>query len=280
MRSKLRTSRFMVSGFLLVGLLGGAALAGTPALAARSHASSSEDGGNDQQLKSEVQKELHGKKFKNVTVRVSHGIVMLSGQVDLYAYKLEALKKAGKARGANHVRDNIAVGGPTIPDNILGQKLNDKIQVDRIGFGQAFDAVSVAVQNGVVTLGGHAKGPVTEQSAVALAQYMPGVKGVVNKIQIDPVSPYDDGIRLAAFRAIYGYAPLQEYAIVPSRPIRISVQNGNLTLYGVVNNQMDKQLVYLQAMQLPNVFHVTNNLIVANQPNEKKKNRVSSSSQQ
>jgi osmotically-inducible protein OsmY len=279
MRSKSAASRLAVSGVLLAVLTGGAAFAARLAPLAPSMASSS-DSAQDRQLKNEVRKQLHGKNFKDITIRVSHGLVTLSGQVNLYAYKVQAVAKALKARGVDHVRDNIAVGGPTIPDNVLGQKLNDKIQVDRIGFGQAFDAISVAVQNGVVTLGGHAKGPVTEQSAVALAQYMPGVKGVVNKIQIDPVSPYDDEIRLAAFRAIYGYPPLQQYAIVPSRPIRISVQNGNLTLYGVVDNQMDKELVYMRVMQLPNIFHVTNDLIVANQPNEKKSNKVSSSSQQ
>lgn len=267
---------FLRSGLVTTVLVGGISLAGIPAVLVPSplYAADSSHSAEDAQLKSAVQKELRGKNFKDVTVHVSQGVVTLSGQVPLYAYKADALKKASKAKGAGHVRDNIAVGGPTIPDNILGQKLNDKIQVDRIGFGQAFDAITVAVQNGIVTLGGHAKGPVTEQSAVSLAQYMPGVKGVINKIQIDPVSPYDDGIRLAAFRAIYGYPPLRIYAIVPSRPIRISVQNGNLTLYGVVNNEMDKQLVYTRAMQIPNVFHVTNDLIVANQPNEKKKNQV------
>lgn len=276
MRSQTVAFRFVISGFVIALFFGGAALSGMPALAAPSPlpAASNESSGQDAQLKSEVQKELRGKNFKGVTVHVSQGVVTLSGQVNLYAYKVDALKKARKVKGADHVRDNIAVGGPTIPDNVLGQKLNDKIQVDRIGFGQVFDAVSVAVQNGIVTLGGHAKGPVTEQSAVSLTEYTPGVKGVINHIQIDPVSPMDDGIRLAAFRTIYGYAPLRIYAIVPSRPIRISVQNGNLTLYGVVNNEMDKQLVYMRAMQIPNVFHVTNNLMVANQPNEKKKNQV------
>jgi osmotically-inducible protein OsmY len=276
MHNKIGTSRFAKAAFVMAGMFGMAAIVGTQAFAAPPpiSAASGEHSDSDARLKADVQKELRGKNYKNVTVRVSQGVVTLSGEVNLYAYKVDALKKAGKVRGAGHVRDNIAVGGPTVPDNVLGQKLNDKIQVDRIGFGQAFDAISVAVQNGIVTLGGHAKGPVTEQSAVSLAEYTPGVKGLINKIEIDPVSPMDDGIRLAAFRAIYGYAPLRIYAIVPSRPIRISVQNGNLTLYGTVNNQMDKQLVYQQAMQIPNVFHVTNNLVVANQPNEKKKNQV------
>lgn len=258
-------------GFALV--LAGTMLVGAPTIlpsAGHLYAAAS---GQDAQLQRDVQDRLRGKNFKGVTVRARRGTVTLSGQVNLYAYKAEAIKNARKVHGIRDVRDNIAVGGPTIPDQVLGQKLNDKIQVDRIGFGQAFDAISVAVQNGVVTLGGHAKGPVTRDSAVALAEYMPGVKDVIDKIQIDPVSMMDDGIRLAEFRAIYGYGPLHPYSIVPSRPIRISVQNGNVTLYGVVNNEMDKNLVYMRAMQVPDVFHVTNDLLVANEGNEQKKTK-------
>jgi hyperosmotically inducible protein len=127
------------------------------------------------------------------------------------------------------------------------------------------------VQNGVVTLGGHAIGPITQQSAVALAEYTPGVKEVINKISVDPVSQFDDGIRVQTYRAIYGYPPLQRYAIVPWKPIRISVQNGRVTLYGIVDSEMDKQLAYTRAMQVPNVFQVTNDLIVSNDKTEKSK---------
>lgn len=265
-------SKKAVSRLLMALFLAGAALVAVPIVAGPSaYLLAADSSVTDAQLRHEVRGPLRGKNFKNVTVRVANGTVILSGQVDLYAYKAQAVKKIKKVSGVKAVRDNIAVGGPTIPDNVLQQKLLSRIQVDRIGFGQVFDAIGVDVNNGVVTLGGHAKGPVTEQSAVAIAEYMPGVKGVINKIQIDPVSPMDDQIRLAEFRTIYSYAPLQQYAIVPSRPIRISVQNGNVTLYGVVDNDMDKNLVYMRAMQVPNVFHVTNNLVVAGQTEQGKK---------
>ncbi|HWF67206.1 MAG TPA: BON domain-containing protein, partial [Acidobacteriaceae bacterium] len=182
----------------------------------------------------------------------------------------EALKKAKKVRGVKDVRDNIAVGGATIPDDVLQRKLLSKVEMDRVGYGQVFDAISVDVQNGMVTLGGHALGPVAEQSAVSLTAYEPGVKGVDNQIRVDPVSPMDDGIRRRVFRAIYGYPALRRYDLVPSRPIRISVQNGRVTLYGIVDSQMDKQLAYTQAMGVPGIFQVTNDLVVGSQANEKK----------
>ncbi|MHB1936728.1 MAG: BON domain-containing protein [Acidobacteriaceae bacterium] len=226
-------------------------------------------GGPDRQLARSVKEQLKGKNFRDVTVMVRDGTATLSGQVNLYAYKLQAVKKARKTHGVKAVRDNIAVGGPTIPDNVLQRKLLNKIEMDRVGFGEVFDAISVSVQNGVVTLGGHAIGPVTQQSAVALAEYTPGAKEVINEISIDPVSEFDDQIRIATFHAIYGYAPLQQYAIVPWRPIRISVQNSRVTLYGVVDNAMDKQLAYMRALQVPNVFKVTDDLIIGGENQEK-----------
>ena len=66
---------------------------------------------------------------------------------------------------------------------------------------------------------------------------------------------------------------MQQYAIVPWRPIRISVQNSRVTLYGIVDNAMDKQLAYMQAMQVPNVFHVTDDLVVGNENQEKSKKK-------
>lgn len=267
MRSRRFLSRLLIAASLAgVAWVGGPIVEGTSA-----YIFAADNNGSNSQLASEVKKKLSGKNFKDINVQASgNGAVMLSGQVDLYGYKVSAVKKAKKVRGVQDVQDNIAVGGPTIPDNVLQQKLLSRIEVDRVGYGQVFDAIGVSVQNGVVTLGGHAVGPVAKQSAVSLAEYTPGVKGVNDNISVDPVSPMDNGIRIRTYRAIYGFPALRQYAIVPAKPIRISVQNGRVTLYGTVNTQMDKQLAYTRAMQVPGVFHVTNDLQVANQPNEHK----------
>ena len=93
---------------------------------------------------------------------------------------------------------------------------------------------------------------------------MKGVKDVVNEIQVDPLSPFDNSIRLNAYRTIYGFPQLNKYAIDPAQPIRISVENGVLTLYGTVLNQADKNVAGLRANSVPNVFKVINNLQVQN----------------
>ena len=226
----------------------------------------------DSSVTNDVMKRLDKKQFKNVKATVdSNGIVTLSGTVDLYEYKMDADKRTHKVRGVNAVRNQIEVGGPSLPDAELQQKLVEKLQYDRVGYGNLFNAISVSVQNGVATLGGHARTDVDKDSALALVSTYPGVKDVMDEIEVDPVSILDDQTRLAVARAVYGTGALQRYAIDPAKPIRISVQNGHVELSGVVDSEADKDLANIKANQVPGVFSVKNDLQVAGAPAEKSK---------
>ncbi|HEV2215506.1 MAG TPA: BON domain-containing protein, partial [Terracidiphilus sp.] len=211
---------------------------------------------------------LNKSQFDNVHVAVENGVATLTGSVQLYEYKADAAKRVLRAHGVEAVRNLIQVGGSSVSDAKLRQKLGEEIEYDRVGFGNAFNAITVAVDNGVVTLGGHARTYVDRDSALALVNTTPGVKDVVNDIQVDPVSIMDDQIRLEVARAVYGYPILQKYSINPARPIRISVQNGHVSLYGVVDSEADKNAAFLRANGVPGVFGVKNYLQVANQPTE------------
>ena len=213
---------------------------------------------------------LNKKQYKNVTVSVENGIATLSGTVDLYEYKADAEKSVHKARSVTAVRNMIEVAGPTVSDAELQAKLAEKLAYDRVGYGNTFNAISIGVQNGVVTLGGHARTDVDKDSALALVSTYPGVKDVVGEIEVDPVSIMDDRTRMEVARAIYGYPTLNKYAIDPAKPIRISVQNGNVELYGVVDSQADKEVASIRANAVPGIFSVKNYLQVANQSGEGK----------
>jgi osmotically-inducible protein OsmY len=234
-------------------------------------AASAQSGASDNNLRAEVMnKALNKSKFKGVQVAVQNGIVKLTGTVDVFDTKEDADKRVHRVKGVKAVDNEIEVAGPEIPDGQLQQKLVKAIQYDRVGYGTTpFNAISVNVQNGAVTLGGHAYGPVDADSAVAVAANTKGVKDVINEIQVDPVSPMDDRIRFAVFRSVYGFPSLNKYAIDPAKPIRISVQNGNVTLYGVVDSQADKDAAGIRANSVPGVFHVTNDLQVAGGAPEK-----------
>ena len=228
-------------------------------------AASAQSSASDNNLRAEVMnKALNKSKFKGVQVAVQNGIVKLTGTVDVFDTKEDADKRVHRVKGVQAVDNEIEVAGPEIPDGQLQQKLVKAIQYDRVGYGTTpFNAISVNVQNGAVTLGGHAYGPVDADSAVAVAANTKGVKDVINEIQVDPVSPMDDRIRFAVFRSVYGFPSLNKYAIDPAKPIRISVQNGNVTLYGVVDSQADKDAAGIRANSVPGVFRVTNSLQVA-----------------
>jgi hyperosmotically inducible protein len=220
---------------------------------------------------SEAMAKLNKKQFKDVKVNMENGIATLTGTVDLYEYKADADRRVHKVKGVKAVRNDIEVAGPTIPDQQLQEKLVEKLQYDRVGYGNAFNSITVNVQGGVVTLGGHARTDVDKDSALALVSTYPGVKDVNSEIEVDPVSIMDDQTRMAVAHAVYGYPTLNKYAIDPAKPIRISVQNGHVELYGVVDSQADKDTANIRANGVPGVFSVQNNLQVANQPTESHK---------
>lgn len=225
---------------------------------------------NDSQLQGAVQKALSGSEFQGIQANVENGVVTLTGTTDLVAKKIKADQKVHHVRGVTAVRNEIQVSGPEIPDQQLQQELLKKIQSDMVGYGTtAFDAISVQVQNGVAILSGHAYGPVDASDALAIAENTKGVKDVIDNIQVDPVSPNDDRIRREVFRKVYGFPSLNRYAIDPVKPIRIQVANGNVTLYGVVDSEADKEAAGIQAKSVPGVFSVTNDLQVGGQGGEK-----------
>ena len=104
--------------------------------------------------------------------------------------------------------------------------------------------------------------PTLKSDAEAAVKSIEGVSAVVNNIEVLPVSPMDDSVRRAVYRALYGDAVLSKYAYSSVASIHIIVKNGNVTLEGVVDNESDKNLANLRANAVPNVFSVKNNLTV------------------
>jgi hyperosmotically inducible periplasmic protein len=126
-----------------------------------------------------------------------------------------------------------------------------------------FDNLAYQVDGDKVTLSGQVTRPVLKSDAEAAVKSIEGVASVVNNIEVLPLSPMDDQLRRALYRAIYGDAGLSRYSIQAVPSVHIIVKNGNVTLEGVVDNETDKNLANLRANQVPNVFSVKNNLGVA-----------------
>jgi hyperosmotically inducible periplasmic protein len=113
-----------------------------------------------------------------------------------------------------------------------------------------------------VTLYGQVTRPTLKSDAERVVRNIEGVGKLVNKIEVLPLSPTDDRIRTAAYRAIFSKPGLDLYAMHAVPPIHIIVKNGSITLVGVVATEMEKNLAGIAAKEVPGTFSVTNNLRV------------------
>ena len=217
----------------------------------------------DQQIQKEATKTLQSKdKWKGITPTTEDAIVTLDGNVKLLIDKLDAGRKIDKLDHVQGVRNHVQVEG-NVPDQQLEKQIADKLRYDRVGLGSTFNAFGLKVENGVVTVQGDVRDYPSRDSALSIVETTPGVKDVVDNINVLPTSPMDDDIRLRVARAIYGDPVLARYGTDPQRPIRIVVNNGHVTLYGIVDSKADKTIAETQARSVPNVFSVDDKLMVA-----------------
>jgi hyperosmotically inducible protein len=126
-----------------------------------------------------------------------------------------------------------------------------------------FDILSYKVDpDGTVNLSGAVARPTLKSDAENVVKRIEGVEKVNNQIKVLPLSPNDDRIRREAFRAIYGFPALNKYAWESVQSIHIIVDNGTLTLEGLVDSESDKNAAEIQAKAVSGAFKVVNDLKV------------------
>jgi len=128
-------------------------------------------------------------------------------------------------------------------------------------FYGVFDNLSCRLDGYVVTLLGQVTRPTLKSEAENRVKSVEGVERVVNQIEVLPLSPNDDRIRIQVASAIFNHPVLQQYSLRAVPPIHIIVKNGNVTLEGVVAREMDKNVANIQANAVAGVFSVKNNLV-------------------
>lgn len=129
-------------------------------------------------------------------------------------------------------------------------------------FYGVFDNFQYKVDGNTVTLLGQVTRPTLKSNAEAVVKKIEGVERVDNQIEVLPVSPNDDRIRIAVYRAIYGSQTLDRYALRAVPTIHIIVKGGHVTLEGAVATEADKNVANIRANGVSGVFSVKNNLQV------------------
>ena len=143
----------------------------------------------------------------------------------------------------------------------LGEAVRHELVM--LPYYSVFDDLGFQVDGSTVILTGDVTQPVLKSDAENVVKRIPGVTNVVDNIKVLPLSPFDNQTRRAVYRSIFGYAGLYRYAMGTIPSIHIIVDNGHVTLKGVVDNEGDKNLAYIRANGVAGVFSVTNELRVA-----------------
>jgi hyperosmotically inducible protein len=152
---------------------------------------------------------------------------------------------------------------------VLSQEVRHQLVM--LPYYSVFDWLQAEVKpDGTVTLTGEVTRPSTKEDAAMRVKGLEGATRVVDNIEVLPVSPMDDRIRIAVYRSIFSYdSPLFRYATQSVPPIHIIVKNGHVALKGIAASQSDSDLANIKANQVSGVFSVKNELQIEGSTDEK-----------
>jgi hyperosmotically inducible protein len=169
------------------------------------------------------------------------------------------------------MRQLLAIGmcfGFVVADQQLAQaappvSLEDQVRHEllQLPYYGVFDYLQFAVDGTTVTLSGQARSYVLRRDALSSIKHLAGVTTVKDEIEVLPLSPFDDRIRVRLFESLYRDSALNRYRLIRVQPpISIIVSGGNITLKGIVDSEMDKNVIYDRAREVREAFSVTNEL--------------------
>jgi hyperosmotically inducible protein len=230
------------------------------ALTAPATASATPDQAQDETIGRAVSARLMDHDLTGVTVGVAGGIVTLRGTVSTLWDKQKAAEETMKVDDVISVVSELVVPrGET--DEVIAQAVATKLQ--RYVFFSIFDDADVSVDGGVVTLTGRVTMPYKAEAFVDLAAHVTGVQEVRNEVRTLPVSRFDDQIRYAVARRIYGDDLFVRSATQLNPPVHIVVEHGAVTLTGVVGSEVERRKAEVIARSTFSVMSVTNKLRIA-----------------
>jgi len=146
---------------------------------------------------------------------------------------------------------------PSTSEQILIEQVRSALL--KLPYYGVFDNLNFQVNGSAVTLSGDVTRPWLKTRAEQAVKEVKGVDSVTSTVNVLPLSPFDDRLRAVLVRTVYGQPAMTKYAHI-NPPIRIIVANGQVRLEGVVLNDGDRNIAFIQANSVPGVFHVENKL--------------------
>ena len=196
----------------------------------------------------------------NIRVSVEDHIVKLEGTVQSVAEKHRAERLASRVEDVQRVENHLVIEVTDRSDQQIADGVASSVR--SFVFYDIFDWIAGEVNNGVVTLKGWVREPWRKTDYERRAEAVMGVRRVDNKIEMLPTSIYDDQIRVATARLIYGHPSFARYANRSLPPIHIVVNKGKIVLKGAVANKVERQLAENLVRTGVLAFEVVNDLTV------------------
>lgn len=211
----------------------------------------------DDQIRASVEHNLFDAGLVRLKVSVHDGAVTLDGTVPSLWAKGEALRQARKVSDVKDVAISIDITRAE-SDTDLADAIGHALR--RSVFLTMFDDINATVVDGVVTLTGAVTTPYKSHEMVQAVSRIEGVQEIADRIQLLPVSLFDDQIRYEVASRIYNHPMFSRYSIQANPPIRIIVKNGHVTLAGVVPAEMDRRVAESLVREVFGVLGVENAL--------------------
>jgi len=192
----------------------------------------------------------------NIGVAVENGIASLTGHVATYREKLEAEAAARRVRGVRAIAEHIEVRHADRKKHADDEIASRALAIIAWDTALPEGAISVKVENGLVTLAGEVRWHFQREAAVDAVKKLGGVKSVLNMLTIRPIAQVPD-VKDKIERA------LARSAEVSAEGIRIDVSGQVVTLKGTVHDARERMLAEQAAWSAPSVIMVENHLTVA-----------------
>jgi osmotically-inducible protein OsmY len=214
----------------------------------------------DSQIKTDVQQRLKGLDLgpSGLTVDVQDGVVTLSGSVPTLWVKDEAVKRARKASNVQSLVSDLTV--PKAENDLaLAREVADRIR--HYDLYSVYDNIDGSVRNGAVRLAGAVTEPKKATDILERIAKLRGVQAIDNHVEVLPVSQSDDRLRVRIATAIYSDPAFENYSRVDP-PIRVIVNNGHVTLVGVVRAELERFKAESLTRMIPGVLAFENKVQV------------------
>jgi hyperosmotically inducible protein len=213
------------------------------------------------QIMARIQDKLyHAQVLKHGDVQASlaNGVATLTGTVDCLGVKMDAERAVRKVDDVSQVVNNINVHAEDItPAQIVEQARKDIVTYYAYTI---FDWITLQIDGDRLAVNGAVTQAYKKSDIGNFLAHVKGVAQLDNNLEVLPFDQYDDGLRLSIARAIYNDPIFVRYGHQAMPPIHIIVKNGDVTLEGVVANQLDRTKAQEDAQFAATYFNLTNNL--------------------